>query len=721
MNIFSSDTVLTPLSTDYIGDADLAFISTVNVSEEGITLYKENYLLSAADVRINNYSALVLTDKLKGADIFELTSRQDAPPTVITTELTVPNLNLNLAVRELTANETYESLLIPVFTTQVTPNNVFEIELSSNNRLKIAHQRDLSRYYLLSKSSIVNPLCALSAIHTDFYFVDSTSSTYSNNIADTLLYGSISENTIHLFDSSKNSVAVVSGTSLSSVSNSEFANNYFNINYHNQQIVPQFNTTWVSYDNINKNKLTIDHNRSFTNLSNNYLVSFQYSYLTGGSIPSNFITLKNQTTDQNRSHRVDVTVGVDPNIRGVDRREYTSLITGCEQEKGSYEMTVPYEFYNTDYKFTADKYNVFTTPNSFYPIELININDAQFSNAGAIGGDSPYTSDKIFSKDSTLHTQDGQYLCTWLSASPVSAGQWVDRYFHPQRSHYIDALSGTTSLAYEDRDVATKDYSFYDVVSNLNLSPNSEYIYQRIGNNYANTIINALSSYLIQSDLNLVNSKNATILIEGEDYVFDNDAYAIIENFSDINHTSQTTVSFWLDQDDWTTPVGHQVLGNLNHRGFGIVNDPFITPIIQVADGTRLLNINTNFDVLNTTYLPQDKLKTNIVTNTVTNYAFQTTNYLITSFNIKDVLRTDHLDIHQPVATMYMLTASTLSSIYHDVPAGVKVVADNSCPLLLADTVNVGDIRRLLVDNIRERVTNLPLTGIIIDPCVFNK
>lgn len=708
MNIFGSGTVLTPLSTDYIGDSDLAFISTMNVSEEGIALYKENYLLSAADVRINNYSALILTDKIKGSDIFEITSRIDEPTTVITTELTIPHQNLHLAVRELTAGETSESNIPPVFTTQINSNNIFEIEISSNNRLKISHQRNLSRYYLLGKNSA-------------FYFVDSNSTTYRNNIANTLLYGSISDTEIYLFDSDKKSITTIGGTSLSSVSSHMFIENYFEINNHNQQIVPQFNTTWVSYDTVNKNKLAVDSSRSYTDLSSNYLVSYQYSYLTGGSIPSNFITLKNQTTDQNRSHRVDVTVGVDVSAKAVDRREYNSLITGCEQEKGSYEITVPYEFYNTDYKFVADKYNIFTTPDSFYPIEVININDAQFNNAGAIGGDSPYTSDKIFSKDSAFHVQDGQYLCTWLSANPVTPGLWVDRYFHPQRSQYIDALSGITSIAYSYRDPATKDYSFYDVVSNLNLSPNHEYIYQRIGNNYANTIINALSSYLIQADLNLVNSKNATILIEGEDYIFNNNAYSIIDNFSDINHTSQATISFWLDQDNWTTPVGHQILGNLNHRGFGIVNDPFITPIIQVSDGTRLLNINTNFDILNTTYLPQDKLQTNIVTKTVTDYAFQTTTYLITSYNIKDVLRTDHLDMHQPVATMYMLTATTLSSIYHDTPTGVKVIADDSCPLLLADSSTVGNIRRLLVDNIKERVTNIPLTGIIIDPCVFNK
>lgn len=733
MDVLSVENILLPLSTSYIGDEDLAFISRKLVCEEGIQMFKENYLLSAVDARINNYSSLYLTKKTLGEDIFTFKKQNTKKQVSLTVSLLKPNTTSAIYIPEGDIIE-----IDPIFSNKRDNNTVFELEFVNRDILRIAHQRGSSRYYL-------------NVIDSKFTF----SSSIINYPATTFNY-LLSDDQLYLFRITNTTNQIVMGRNgiLELTDSIYFVDNYFKVERFTQTIKPVLNASWVSYNSIRKNTLEINPEKSVSNIPLNYLITNQYSYITDGHIPSNFIALKNQLTVDNYNHRVDITEKHNNNIPSVNRRDYTCLVTGCEQEKGDYNITLPFEFYTADYKFLTDKYTKFVLPESLYPYEGINVNDAAINIAGAIGGDTPYTSDKIFFKDKDRFVADGQYLCTWLFAAPGTPGVWLDRYYYPEQSTYIAALTSENtnilvdaiddllneklapsayydvtylySLSSEEllhtpqtNKDALRNNFYFDKKSDLIFLPNNEYIYHRIGDAYVDSIVSALSSYLIQDGLTVKTSKNSPVVNDTGEYVFDNNSYALVESYRGINNSSQATISFWIDTPDWTKPVGHQILGNLNDRGFAIINDPIVTPLIQLQDNLKVLTLNSNFEVINTSYISPVDFSPIVKTKTEINYLYSTVTYFITAYYIKDIIRTDHLDTFLPITVSYSLTSLDQKSIFTDPDGGGgdKVTPADTCPRILIDNPAVDINELLLADNVRLKVGNVPLTGIIIEPC----
>ena len=72
---------------------------------------------------------------------------------------------------------------------------------------------------------------------------------------------------------------------------------------------------------------------------------------------------------------------------------------------------------------------------------------------GAIGGNSPLNSDKIYQKlyeysdfkntGITTNVDNSKYLCSWLWYNPQYPEQskWLDRYYNPDKASKVDALS----------------------------------------------------------------------------------------------------------------------------------------------------------------------------------------------------------------------------------------------------------------------------------------
>jgi hypothetical protein len=643
----------TPLSTSYESDADVNFIGNTIITEEGIKIYAEEYLKETADSKINNYSSIYLTKKQKATDIIEIqTLKNETTVEIFNTSISDNNSGLYLTISGLGISSS-----LPYFFTEknekfIDPIDcIFEVTLLDANSAKIIHRnKNRSNYYLAYDGEI------------KFINTDNSDKNIFNYVLDR------DNQKLSLFKRINNVVNVIgvdNSTKFYLTSTlSTFKANHFNVNYYLRDIKPKLNSSWVSYEPRGKNSYLVNSKKSRLDLENNFLISTQYSNLTGDKLSSNILNLKNQFSNKNYSYRSNYLEKTDSDIPVVDNRNYVGLFTGNRQEKGDHAISLSYEFYNTDYKFVADRYTTFITPKSLYPYKQININDLEWNNRGSIAGENPYTSDKIFTKR-IKNGINGEYLCSWLRKEKDGKSIWLDRYYYPEKTSYASALSSTFAFKYEDninqilaKKLETQEYydipylynsleeelkhtpqrvsdvvygyNYFDKRSDLIISPDTEYIYHRIGNDYVKQIMETVKDVLITEKLTLLNGKNAEILITDSiddiEYDLNGNARARIENYNDINSTHQFTICFWLQNDNWKEKIGHQLFGNLNDRGFGFLDDQKITPLITVQNNKGVYIYNTNFELLDIASLENE-------------------NKLTSQTNIiKDLYRTDHLD-----------------------------------------------------------------------------
>lgn len=720
MEVFAASTITSPISSSYIGDADLLIRGIGVNTEEGISLYRENYLLSAADTSINNYSAIVLAGAQHNNDVFELKKIQHAPQSVITTTMKFGDEFLAIS-----KDRTKDA-----FISTGAQDAVFEIEILSDTSIRCAHQDGDARYYLCYNSS-------------EFYFT-----TTPVSLDATFLY-IIDGEKLYLFWRRVIGQPVYSicsnGLGRLTAVTGDWSKNAFIINTYGQDLRENFDTTWASYDVADRNGFLVNPTRSANYLASNNLFYTNYTHVTGNQLQTNFITLKNHHTHKNFSYRANNLTRTNLHVPNVNVREYKSLHTGVHQELGAESITLAYEFYNADYKFAPDKYTIFRTPPSLYPFEQLNINDSTFAKNGAIAGQTPYTSDRIFFQDVRPGKSDGQFLCTWLSGSdPDAPSVWVDRYYIPERTTFAAALTTKSLLTYTDptdaylhaplpvssyydepfiyttlesesahtpqnlKDVLYGE-AFFDKRSDLAFLPDTEYIYYRMGSNYVKSIVQSMTGDLIQDGLSSMTTKNSPIAYDlatdNIEYELDGATYAMVESFREVNTNNEFTVSFWLESDDWKKPFGHEILGNYNDRGFGVVNDEMVTPIIMVQEGTKVMFINTNFDVIDTVYLSQSALFTASDSTSSVDDEYINIVTSISSTNIKDVHRTDHLDFCEFITSSVVdqLTASIVN----------PYVEDARCGLLLTET----DL--FLAPDHVYTTTSVQVTGIVIEPCAL--
>jgi hypothetical protein len=637
------------LSTSYVGDFDVKFFSVKDKTEEGYSFFNEDYLKNITDRKINNYSALFLTNKQKVSDILEV----DTLPEVsgdysFNTSISDTNsryLTFSANSVGYTFTEKDEKFIDLV-------DRIFEVTLfSSGLNLIISHRsKDRINYFLNYNNGSL-----------EFTTVSSDDSVF-NYILDK------ENNKLAIF---KNSNLIINNEkTLELDSNIEnFKTKYFNVNYYIQKISPKLNTSWVSYDFNHKNAYNINPDKSVSDLENNFLVSTQYSYITGDTLVSNILNLKNQKTHKDYSYRSNFLEKNNDGIPNVDNRRYVGLFTGNDQETGDYGITFSYEFYNADYKFKTDQYTIFITPESLYPYERININDLKWNNAGSIAGENPYMSDKIFQREANKVGLSGHYLCSWLHKDKNGESTWLDRYYYPEKTSYAAALSTSFNFNYVDpiytllhKKLSASEYydvpfvynsleeeynntpqtghtavygtAFFDKRSDVTISPNTEYIYHRIGNKYVESIISSIEESLIQNGLILKNHDEAEIRTTTEnvdeiEYILDGNSYSMFSDYGEINNSHQFTITFDMKSDDWSKKFGHQIFGNLNEKGIGLFDDEKVTPLIMIQNNKTVSVYNTNFEMLDYASLENEENLGNSI--------------------IKDLYRTDHLDAYYAI------------------------------------------------------------------------
>lgn len=690
-----------PLSTNYSADPAFKFVGQKLNTQEGYNFYKEQYLLSAHNATTNGYTSNFLTHKHFGDDIFSINTTTKNVSSFTTTIAFYDTFYLTLCASN-NGNST-PAVLDYTFTTidnVVIDNNdrYFEIELLSPLSARIAHQRENNRYYLTYDNGF--SFESNGNVHeSTFLYV------YDQNANALTLFKQLSVTYAINYNNNRLTLVPVTSGLFSLFSD----NNYCTV-YNNSNTIPtKLNTSWVAYNTFDKNALSGNPDTSFDTLQNNYFVHSCYSNITGDSIDANFVTLKNQHSNKHYSYNGNLITGINN-----DLRNYTNVFTGNNQEL-SEDITFAYEFYNADYIFKADKLSVFYTPNSLYPFEKLNINDSNWSQIGSIGGDTPYLADKIYWKKVSGNTDtSGQYLCTWLSAgNTAQAGIWVDRYYYPERTTYLDALKSTpNAFSYTDpieclinQNAGLSNHldnnAYFDKLSDLTLLPNCEYIYERVGNNYVKQVLKALNDHLIQNGLQALTTKDVEISYSGDvddiEYTFNNNCYSLITNYENINSTSQFTLAFWLGANDWQANFGHQIVGNLNHTGFGVVNDQKITPIIALQHDNIVYCYNSDFVEIDQITLDKNDFYT--IKDVVQNN--RTTVTTITSTFIKDLYRTDHL-----------APAAAIVGKFIDVEYNTVYPQSPFCGLILTDVLP-------LPEESFQFLSTEELWGLIIEPCPY--
>lgn len=601
------------LSASYIDSNNIDIASYTTKLEQGPIVHNTELFNGSKDCKIGGYTSLYLSNLKYGDEILSFKDPLYNTNNIITTDISFFDIDpiyliINLPqVIDNNTTTTYD--IIPYDQIDKTNSAYFEIEIVDNQYCRIYHKVNYDAFYLTVNSNFDIYFTNLrDQIPTGINSIDEYVFSFildkeNNRLA---LFKSVSGSFYNVAINDNRDLTLVKVTSASSVPFNSSNSFYINYSGRIKEIAPKLNTSWVSYDDINS--LSINPDKSALKLKSNYLASTQYSYITGNEMVINILPLKNQLTKEGISQRGDYLLQLDENkfYPPTSLREYENIHIGTNSEKGVGELSFTYTFYNTEYVFKPDEYSVFIAPPSLYPYTRINVNDTLFALNGALGGDSPHSSDKIYTKTiNGSYPNLGTYLCTWLSGGNKNTpGVWVDRYYNNTKITSIAALTSTslklygisTSIEEGIADVTILDELFFDIKSDLTFEPSREYIYQRIGPNYINTFISHLDNKIIFDSLTARTLRGSIDIPTANTnrYNFDNVYHY---NFID-SDVSSFTFSFWLETD-WAKQFGYQLAGNYNNKGFGVFNDETITPFICIPYLDSLYVYNTNFDLIN--------------------------------------------------------------------------------------------------------------------------
>jgi hypothetical protein len=323
------------------------------------------------------------------------------------------------------------------------------------------------------------------------------------------------------------------------------------------------------------------------------------------------------------------------------RRIYDQIFSGTNQARGTKNLYLSFTSNTQELLFKSDT----VTPFFFPPTaETYHISECGLIEDGAIPGDIPYISDRIFQKrqnykelipDSpqprSIISESNTWLCSWLSGNFDGEKKWMDRYYNAAYYTLDQALS-TKAMVYHDKLYAEKDYT-YDIPSEMYLEPGVLYKYFHTGRQNRVSYLDYLSGisiiqitnwnsnnlkYDYQDYYGIVyynkdeNLKNDYIQLDGSNHVLFPATSEILENY-------KLTVSMWINVDDWNYIDGSQIFGNFYDSGYGLINKSSVTtPIITVLDNLNntVYNFNYRFFVLNNKSLNFDYNKELISDNT---------------------------------------------------------------------------------------------------------
>lgn len=392
----------------------------------------------------------------------------------------------------------------------------------------------------------------------------------------------------------------------------------FYLSAFSEPTLPEVTLDWASYTKtFNQNNIDIDREDSFFNIKSNFLLHSEYVNILKeqAGLATNILPLKTQLNIRNNQGRGNIFPNEDP----VNYRNYVSVFGGNRQEKGYEKLHLQYESYTYPFTFKSGQTTWFHTPQNMYPFNRLNVQTTKLVEAGAVAGDHPLRSDKIFKKigeykyssnqgDSSGEAT-GQWLCAWLSGGSTIATKpiWVDRFYNPKISTPFEAITApegnvTYIPSYECYNLGL---GIVDMPSSLTFEPGGLYAYSRIGKVDAEQNVKVLLPYQQQKNLTTFSRYNGLKLDPVKEreniltYTFEGTEYGTIDvrnlNF-DLNTFS---ISFWASRTDWSSLIGYQLGGNFNEYGFGFFNYKLVTPLLFVPDGVNINAYNQDLELVN--------------------------------------------------------------------------------------------------------------------------
>lgn len=681
-------------------------------------------ILSAnADFASNNYSFLNLTKRVNLKEITDINipENKKQPLFGLISVSDVDNISRYLAFSDerddvLTGALYYDQTMFSSVT-GITDLNFFEIDFVTPTYCTVAHLYKNNLYYLAfdpaktANDALNLNFVILSAFTPANEYTRRFAYLYDdiNNLL-TLQFRTLGDSYIVYRNNNRLDLALVTS---STIFNNISSTAIFNVSAFRFIDLPEITVEWGSYTRaLNQNNIDLDWNRSVTNLRNNFLLNQEYYNLNSKdySLPVNILTLKNQLNITNNQGRGNVFIDKPE----VDYRTYQTLAAGGNQERGYTNLHLNYNSYSTPYIFPAGKTTWFHTPQDMYPYKKLNVAATSLIKSGAVAGDHPLRSDKIFKKlanykktsnqGNSTGEQTGQWLCTWLSAGPTlqSMPVWVDRFYTPDTTTPYQAINAAASdvtyvTTYDCLNLPT---GIYDAPSSLTFEPGCWYAYSHIGTTDIKKIIEGLKIYLQQADFDTYENTDGTSLFPIEDsagsltYSFDGNNFASF-SVSDINLPVNTfTITFWADSNNWLQPKGYELGGNFNDYGFGIYNYHFVTPIIFYLKQGKLLALNrdleelTTFDTSLSTFGNIERIFRRDPLNT---FHVLTDQQIILEYDIKETL----VDATSQLSGVKGLPIYTMN----DESRGIMLYADNTYK-----AIN-------LFSNLQETVSSLKVIG----------
>lgn len=606
------------LSASYFYDDQLEFASTPVYVDGKLSYVTSKVFENSNDFANNNYTFFSLSKKKPVSQITDFDAPKGNDKLLMGTfKIIDENFNRNLFftsfVDEVIYSDisVYDSIFIEL-SGIIDSNFFFEVDFNDPVYATVSHLYNGEKYYLATNPASLN-----------LNFVANSAFDVFNDYSRKFTYAYDNKNNILILQQRINGVPYLVGCnkdigrlvlSAATLSNFLSATTHLVFETFKSPEFPEVTNDVVSYlKTFNQNNIDIDSERTQFNTENNILLHFEYSNRVNKALEANFLTLKNQLNLKNNQGKGNIFLNETP----TDFRDYTTIQAGGSQEQGFNKLHLGYETYSSQFTFPQSKTTWFHMPLDNYPFKKLNINDSKLVELGAVGGDHPLRSDKVWKKMADYQytsnqgnpygEQTGKWLCSWLSGgNSISARPvWVDRYYNPNITTPFKALTAEPlSIIYiNTEDCLNLPEGVVDIESGFTFDPGALYAYSRFGKTDVNQCIKALGKWQLSKNFDSYQNLNGNILIpeknDGIDtFKFNGNSYGTV-NVSNFNLSSNVfCISFWMNRNDWTTPCGFEILGNMTDFGLGMFNYNLVTPFTTLLSGGNLQVVNQNLNVI---------------------------------------------------------------------------------------------------------------------------